>query len=122
MIYFFNIQGVRFEIWSVLLSLGLLTWAEFKLRARLSMIFNACIGAKKCKYVNSDNRKIVSLGFFTGIKSWFLPTNSFTCTKGHDKTAFNSKFVLLINFFFTLLTIVHLAYLGKSFELDEEVS
>lgn len=42
------LHGLNFQIWSVLLSLGCLTLIEFKLRQKLSLIYDACIQSRKC--------------------------------------------------------------------------
>lgn len=42
------LHGLNFQIWSVLLSLGCLTLIEFKLRQKLSVIYDACIASRKC--------------------------------------------------------------------------
>ena len=44
------------------------------------------------------------------------------CEVRHMNTPFNSIYVLLANFIFSLIAIIHLAYLGASFDLSEEVS
>ncbi|CAG2167733.1 unnamed protein product, partial [Oppiella nova] len=43
------------QIWSVLLSLGILTKLEYDLREELSQIFNACIHVRRCLYRNADS-------------------------------------------------------------------
>lgn len=42
------LHGLNFQIFSVLFSLGCLTLLEFRLRHKLSLIFNACMMSKKC--------------------------------------------------------------------------
>ena len=42
------LHGLNFQIFSVLFSLGCLTLLEFRLRQKLSLIYNACIQSKKC--------------------------------------------------------------------------
>lgn len=43
------------------------------------------------------------------------------CENGHKNTPFNSIGVLFSNLIFSLIAVVHLAYLGASFDLSEEV-
>lgn len=86
------LHGLKFHIWSVLLSLGYLTWVEHSLRCKLAAKLNACILARECKY--SKGHK---------------------CLKGHSRTKYNSALVWLINLLFTFLAVIHLAYLGFIF-------
>lgn len=43
------------------------------------------------------------------------------CVNGHKNTSRNSLIVVFGNFLLSLLTVFHLAYLGSSFDLSEEV-
>ncbi|VDN59203.1 unnamed protein product [Dracunculus medinensis] len=43
------LHGINFQISAVLLSLGFYTFAEAKIRNRLSKRLNCCIGARKCR-------------------------------------------------------------------------
>lgn len=88
-----TLHGFKFHIWSVLLSLGLLTWVEHEFRRRLAIKLNACVLAKECTY-----------------------TNDLSCSRKHTLTSYNSYMVRSINFAFRLLAIAHLAYLGYIFE------
>ncbi|XP_053202973.1 protein-serine O-palmitoleoyltransferase porcupine-like [Panonychus citri] len=116
------IHGFRFEIWSVLLSLGLLTWIESLIRNLLASTFNSCIGAKSCSYT-----KKTKINYFTIILNHLKSFSGYSidqpeCTRNHKLTPFNSVWVIIINIAFSLLAMFHLAYLGSSFDLNEEQS
>lgn len=89
------LHGFKFHIWSVLLTLGLFTWAEYNLRKKLAERFKACIEAKCCHYRTHRGRKV--------------------CSRGHTRTPDNSILVGLTNLIFRILTMMHLAYLGYIF-------
>ncbi|XP_037938585.1 protein-serine O-palmitoleoyltransferase porcupine [Teleopsis dalmanni] len=82
------LHGVHLKIYYVLFSLGFFAITENMLRLKLATIFNACVAAnpcqKPCKY-----RNCYSYGW-----------NS------------NTLIVAVINVIFSILTTVHLAYLG----------
>jgi O-palmitoleoyl transferase len=80
------LHGLNLQLAAVLLSLGLYTYIEYKLRAKFGSIFNACILANKCRA---------------------------TCL--HLCKTDNWK-VIVTNVAFGLLTVFHLAYLGVMFE------
>jgi len=88
-----TLHGFKFNIWSVLLSLGLLTWIEHNLRRNLAYRFSACILARDCIY-SEKNR----------------------CLKGHERTIYNSMFVTVTNALFRVLALLHLTYLGFIFK------
>ncbi|XP_074601381.1 protein-serine O-palmitoleoyltransferase por [Brevipalpus obovatus] len=116
------IHGFRFEIWSVLLSLGIFTWIETRLRSLLASTFEACIGAKSCKY-QPNFGSMTSLWKMIRMKIGLVPLDSFPkCDHDHKNTPFNSICVLISNLVFSLIAVVHLAYLGASFDLSEEAS
>jgi hypothetical protein len=91
------LHGFKFHIWSVLLTLGLLTWTEYKLRWRLARRLDACVEAQPCQYKRN------------------LRTGKLKCVKGHSRNIHNSFVVKLTNFFFRLSAIIQLAYLGYIF-------
>lgn len=80
------LHGLNFQLSAVLLSLGFYTFVEFKLRKKLSVIFNSCITSSDCKP---------------------------NCNHQFKKRNF---WVLLFNINFSILSIVHLIYLGVMFE------
>ncbi|KAH9528481.1 hypothetical protein DERF_002427 [Dermatophagoides farinae] len=83
---------------------GLITQAEFKLRKSLAHFWSACVESRKCQYDyyvyddddDDDNYSLV-------------------CRHGHRKTK-NIWIVRIINLFFTLLALFHLAFLGATFD------
>lgn len=87
------LHGFKFHIWSVLLTLGLLTWNEHRIRVSLARRLGACILARKCTY-SPDGR----------------------CLGGHHRTTRNSLYVNIINFCFSIAAMVHLAFLGYIFQ------
>lgn len=86
------LHGFKFHIWSVLLTLGLLTYLDQSYRHLLAEKFSACILARKCSYSSKGK-----------------------CVRGHRNTEFNSLSVKLFNVFCTIATTVHLTYLGYIF-------
>lgn len=92
-----TLHGIKFHIWAVLLSLGLLTLVEFELRKKLACRLNACILAKDCR-VSSDG----------------------DCIANHKLTKKNSIRVKIINLSFSILAIFHLAYLGYIFKQNTD--
>ncbi|XP_015785704.1 protein-serine O-palmitoleoyltransferase porcupine [Tetranychus urticae] len=120
------IHGFRFEIWSVLLTLGLLTWIESLLRHLLASAIDTCIEAKSCSYTTEDTESRISVNYFSVFINHFKAlfrspvTNNPSCTRKHKFTPYNSFWVIIINLGFSLLAIFHLAYLGSSFNLGEE--
>lgn len=87
------LHGLNFQLCAVLLSIGVFTFVEYKLRAVLADVLNACIGTNKCRM-----------------------TSKKTCMSKNHKHTSNVWWVLLINSFFTIMTILHLTYLGVMFE------
>ena len=87
------LHGNQFQVWAVLLSLGIFTYVEDRIRYKLAIRYNASI----CARLKRDD--------------------SFK----YGETSF---WILAINLLFSLLSIVHLAYLGAVFnqfvEPDEE--
>lgn len=80
------LHGLNFQLSAVLLSLGFYTFVEFKLRKKLSIIFNSCIASSCCKS---------------------------NCSHQFKKRNF---WVLLFNINLSILSVVHLIYLGVMFE------
>ncbi|VDN02318.1 unnamed protein product [Thelazia callipaeda] len=78
--------GINFQLSAVLLSLGFYTYAETKLRSRLSRRTNSCVRAKKCHEECSHAWKENS-----------MPT-------------------LAVNMIFRIVAIIHLVYLGMAFD------
>lgn len=77
------LHGLHFQIYAVLLSLGIFTFVEYQLRAKIANIFSACILPNPCRQR--------------------------VCTHEHK---WKSTFSLVMNTVFGLLTMMHLAYLG----------
>lgn len=94
-------HGFKFNIWSVLLSLGVLTLIEYEVRRKLAEKLGACISAKRCSLSARDQRQ---------------------CLKGHNRTELNSNIVFSINLSFRLLAMVHLAYLGYIFQGNTDMN
>ena len=92
-------HGLNFQIWSVLLSLGTLTFLEDRIRYKLSCIFSCCIMSRACKKRSDENGD---------------------CTEGHANQ--NGMVVFSINLFFTFLALIHLAFLGSTFDGSETSS
>jgi porcupine-like protein len=93
------LHGLHVQIWSVLLTLGFLTFIEFKLRSRLSNILSGCVLAKACRASQEG------------------PT---TCNLGHKETS--SFLIKVVNGFFVILSILHLIFLGSAFDGSETSS
>lgn len=81
------LHGINIQLAAVLLTLGFATFVEFKLRKKISEIFDACILAHPC-----DKNH---------------------CTHKYKNTNF---WVTTFNFGFGMLAVIHLAYLGVMFE------
>ncbi|RWS13826.1 protein-cysteine N-palmitoyltransferase porcupine-like protein [Dinothrombium tinctorium] len=105
-------HGLDFKIWSVLLSLGMLTWIEFMLRKRLAQIYNACIEARKCRPGQISNAQTENLN---SSSSQTFPNSQ--CNWGHE----NSFLTPFVNLGFSLLAVIHLAFLGSSFDGKEGI-
>ena len=95
------LHGLTGQIAAVLFSLGAYTWVEHSLRAKLSNIMDASIGARK----DTETRKKVDIDNYS-VKSSYL---YFQHREG-------SSWVILVNLMFGLLTMFHLAYLGVMFD------
>ncbi|XP_071139797.1 protein-serine O-palmitoleoyltransferase porcupine-like [Mytilus edulis] len=80
------LHGLNFQFAAVLFSLGFYTYVESVFRSKLSRIFNACIGTRKCKE---------------------------ECTHEYKYT---HPCVILTNLIFGALSMFHLAYLGLMFD------
>lgn len=91
------LHGFKFHIWSVLLSLGLISWLEQSYRHLLSCRFSACILARKCSYLEDGS-----------------------CASSHRYTELNSNTVILFNILCTILAMTHLAYLGYIFSNNSD--
>ncbi|XP_055910341.1 protein-serine O-palmitoleoyltransferase porcupine [Eupeodes corollae] len=81
------LHGLHFQIYAVLLSLGIFTFIEFQLRSKIASIFGACILPNPCRQR--------------------------ACSHEHK---WKSTFSLVMNSVFGLLTMMHLAYLGIMME------
>lgn len=85
-----SLHGLNFQLAAVLLSIGIFSYVEFRLRNALAEILDACIMANRC-----------TIDLKTGV----------CLTKGHENTS-KVHWVKIINLIFSLLTILLLAYLG----------
>ena len=112
-------HGYDFRIWSVLITLAFLTWIEMRLRKRLSIKLNSCTEARACNYIVDSNNSNWLKELFKSITIQNYSSPNFKCKKHHLKTPFNSLKVNLINLFFSILCIVHLAFLGSAFDGDD---
>ncbi|KAI1289222.1 Protein-serine O-palmitoleoyltransferase porcupine [Halotydeus destructor] len=90
------LHGMKFQIWSVLLTLGALTWLEFQLRRKLAAIYDSCIQSRPCSKVDGQ------------------------CSRGHADSS--GLFTGMANGSFALIAIMNLAYLGSVFDGQEESS
>lgn len=92
MTYFISasLHGLNFHLAAVLLSIGIFSYIEFRLRNVMAEILDACINANKCLHDLKSGKCL---------------------TKGHENT--NRKYwVKMINFIFGVFTVILLAYLG----------
>lgn len=99
------LHGINFQLAAVLLSLGIYTYVEYKLRQKLSIIYDACIGANSCKAT-------------TATSTLSLSNNIVNCSHYYK---WNNPYVIIINGFFCILAIIHLAYLGVMFEASTNI-
>lgn len=84
-----SLHGLNFQLAAVLLSIGVFTFVEYRLRNVLAEILDACVSANKCS-----------------------PDSTGSCaSKGHKNTP-TLAWVKMINFAFGVFTVVLLAYLG----------
>lgn len=84
-----SLHGLQIQLAAVLLSIGIFSYVEFRLRNLLAEILDACVNANKC----------------------VLDEKGCCITKGHEYTT-RHYWVKLINFTFGIFTVVLLAYLG----------
>lgn len=84
-----SLHGLNFQLAAVLLSIGIFTFVEYRLRNVLAEILDACVAANKCD----------------------LNSESSCSSKGHKNTS-ALLWVKMINFGFGVSTVVLLAYLG----------
>lgn len=84
------LHGLNFQLAAVLFSLGFYSYVEFVLREKLSRIFSACVQARKCK--NGCDHSYKQL----------------------------NPLVIMTNLTFSLLTLLHLAYLGLMFDSSSQ--
>lgn len=85
------LHGMNFQLAAVLLSLGFYTYIEYSLRQKLSIIFDACILARKCKK---------------------------DCNHSYKNY---HPYVIIINLCFGILAMFHLSYLGVMFDTTSSV-
>lgn len=85
-----SLHGLNFQLAAVLLSIGVFTFVEHRLRNVLAEILDACVASNKC---NADS------------------ASSACSTKGHKNTS-ALAWVKMINGTFGIFTVVLLAYLG----------
>lgn len=86
------LHGLNFQLAAVLLSLGLYSYVEHVLRAKLARIFDACIRARACRK---------------------------DCQHSQRSQVF---WVKITNLFFGTVAVFHLAYLGVGFDSNDEES
>lgn len=95
----------------MLLSLGILTWLEYNLRSKLADIYNACIASRACASADTEPKRFLRLFSYNRVTK---------CVRGHDTCS--SWGVKVTNAAFALLAMLHLAYLGATFDGQEESS
>ncbi|XP_058443243.1 protein-serine O-palmitoleoyltransferase porcupine [Malaya genurostris] len=86
------LHGLNFQLWATLLTIGIWSYVEYNLRRKLADIFSACVAVKKCP----------------------VP-----CKK-HSKSK-NTLFSMTVNFLFSLLCVINLAYLGTVFDASSQL-
>ncbi|VDK72865.1 unnamed protein product [Litomosoides sigmodontis] len=79
-------HGINFQLSAVLLSLGFYTYAETKMRSKLSRCIDSCVRARKCR------------------------------KECHHTYKENALSTLAINVVFRVLALTHLVYLGMAFD------
>lgn len=94
------LHGFKFEIWSVLLLLGIYTWIEHHLRRVTAMQFNACVASRRCD--TSRGGRI--------------------CLRRHVNTEYGSIRAKLINASFSIVALAHLTFLGSCFHNNVDAS
>uniref|UniRef100_A0A8D8AAM3 Protein-serine O-palmitoleoyltransferase porcupine n=1 Tax=Culex pipiens TaxID=7175 RepID=A0A8D8AAM3_CULPI len=87
------LHGLNFQLWAVLLTLGLWSYVEYNIRKKLAAIFSACVLVNKC---------------------------STSCSK--HKVGKTKVLSILINTIFFILCVINLAYLGFILEGDNGFS
>jgi len=87
---------LNFQLAAVLLSIGLFTFVEYRLRKVLADILDACVAASKCRS-DSDGNCI---------------------TQSHKNTERSHYWVKLINVLFSVFAIILLAYLGVLLDIS----
>ena len=92
-----SMHGFNFQIWSVLLSLGIITYIEDRIRYKLSRIFNCCIMSRPCRASSEE-----------------------VCSRVHVNQG--GVMVMSTNLLFGLLAMIHLAFLGSTFDGSESSS
>lgn len=90
------LHGLNLHLAAVLLSIGIFSFIEFRLRNVMSEILDACINSNKC-HVD--------------------PKNGVCLTKGHENTS-KKYWVKIINLLFGILTVILLAYLGVLLDIS----
>ena len=81
------LHGAKFQVSAVLLTIGMVSYAEYELRRKLSRIYSACVHCSPCES---------------------------KCSK--HKYKWNNPVVLTINLLFSLFNGAHLIYLGAPFD------
>lgn len=103
------LHGFNFQIASVLLTLGFLTYFEYETRNKLSSIYNICCLSKSCPKSS-----------LTTINSASSAGNaSKTCCLNNHKDG-HKLIKMTINAVFRVLSILNLAYLGSTFDGKED--
>ncbi|XP_063729047.1 protein-serine O-palmitoleoyltransferase porcupine-like [Symsagittifera roscoffensis] len=80
------LHGAKFQVSAVLLTIGVISYAEYLLRARLARTYSACILSTAC------------------------------AKNCHHRYKSRNFFVIVANLCFTLLNVFHLIYLGAPFD------
>lgn len=93
-----SLHGLNFQLAAVLLSIGVFTFVEHRLRNVLAEILDACVASNKCSHDSAS---------------------SACSTKGHKNTS-ALAWVKMINGTFGIFTVVLLAYLGVLLDTSTE--
>lgn len=117
-------HGFNAQIWSVLISLAVLSWLELRIREKLASTFSACVRARRCKARLSDGRfkQHPLQTHWPRLRSAFglRKDQTWRCSAAHRHTECNSWLVNCVNLCFSLLAVLHLAFLGSAFDGSEQ--
>lgn len=94
-----SLHGLNFQLAAVLLSIGLFSFVEYRLRNVLAEILDACVMVTKCRTDLNGN-----------------------CASKNHKNTTSCYWVKLINLSFSIFAIILLAYLGILMETSMDLT